>query len=84
MLSNWELIGHTCVHFQTDSLTTSLSSTVPLHMVRPPTVPSPPGWRHMEGGGPHRAVTTAAPPFLGDTASLAALRVHAPLRRGGE
>lgn len=60
-----------------------ISSTVSVYMVRAPTVPSLPGRRHMERRGPYRAVTTAAPPILG-APGASALRVHAPLRRGGK
>lgn len=55
-----------------------------MYMVRPATLPLTPRRRDLEGRGAHRAVTTAAPPTLGATAPLAALRVHAPLRRGRE
>lgn len=60
-----------------------ISSTVSVYMVRAPTVPSLQGRRHMERRGPYRAVTTAAPPILG-APGASALRVHAPLRRGGK
>ncbi|CAB3258222.1 unnamed protein product [Arctia plantaginis] len=58
-------------------------SAMSMYMVRAPTIPSLPRRRHMERRGRYRAVTTAAPPILG-APGASALRVHAPLRRGGK